>query len=332
MRRRFKPTWLQRKAVRDNVIRMVQSGTVLDMFRRAGIPGDFEPTDADFRLESLHPDRFVLRVALRSNGHVAHSYALKVYVDEFVARVWEHCQRLAAQAACPHGSLSLPTHFLAEERILVFPWVDGPFLSDVSDGRKTALLRDAARLAAHLHRLPVVPEDETTVPMLLDEVSERCERLRTNWPATYPLVEPFPDMLRQAATFLDPATPALVHGDLATGQFLCARDRLVLLDQDMFGYTDPAYDVGHFLAQQERRCLLDPSVREHADEWLAAFSDTYLAANPQVSRRNVSFYWGLTFVRKVYTLCRRDPVTAVSEGPLLADCARRCLSEVMRPE
>ena len=190
-------------------------------------------------------------------------------------------------------------------------------------------MRDAARLAAHLHRLPMVPEEETSLRMLLDEVTERCERLRANWPGAYPLVEPFPELLREAATHLAPAKPTFVHGDLATGQFLCSGDRLVLLDQDMFGYTDPAYDVGHFLAQQERRCLLDPTVRDHAAEWLSAFADTYLAEMPHVSRRNVSFYRALTFVRKVYTLCRRDPGAGPHEGPLLAERAQRYLREVI---
>jgi phosphotransferase family enzyme len=329
MRRRFKPTWMERRAVRENIIRLVQAGRVLEILRRAGIPEDFRPTDADFRLESLHPDRFVLRVTLRSNGHAVRAYALKAYADGFGEQVWEHCQKLAAQETCPHGSLCLPLHYLSDERILVFPWVEGPFLSEISDGRKPVLLRDAARLAAHLHRLPVVPEEETTLQMLLDEVADRCARLRANWPGAYPLVEPFPELLREAATRLVPATPALVHGDLASGQFLCSDNRLFLLDLDMFGYTDPAYDVGHFLAQQERRCLLDPTVRGYADEWLAAFSDAYLAAMPDVSWRNVSFYRALTFVRKVYTLCRRDPESAPGEGPVLADRAQRYLHEVI---
>src|SRR5262245_8766969 len=330
MRRRFKPTWQQRRSVRENIIRLVQTGKVLEILRREGIPEDFKPTDADFRLESLHPDRFVLRVKLHSNGHVARAYALKAYADEFAERVWKHCQALAAQATCPYGSLGLPTHYIADERILVFPWVEGPFLSEISDGRRPDLQRDAARLAAHLHRLPVVPEEETTLQTLLDEVAERCERLRANWPGAYPLVEPFPDLLREAAKHLAPATSALVHGDLATGQFLFSGGRLFLLDMDMFGYTDPAYDVGHFLAQQERRCQLDPTVLEYADEWLTAFADTYFEAMPHVSRRNVNFYRALTFVRKVYTLCRRDPEAGPGEGPALAERAERYLHDVIR--
>jgi aminoglycoside phosphotransferase (APT) family kinase protein len=169
------------------------------------------------------------------------------------------------------------------------------------------------------------------VAMLLDEVSERCERLRAKWPRAYPIVEPLAEQLREAAAHLEPAAPALVHGDLAAGQILCPRNRPVLLDQDAFGYTDPAYDAGHFLSQQERRCLLDASVRARADLWLAAFGDAYHAAMPRVSRRNVSFYRGLTFVRKIYTLCRRDPATGPTQAKILADRARHLLHEVMEP-
>src|SRR5439155_1220677 len=85
-----------------------------------------------------------------------------------------------------------------------------------------------------------------------------------------------------------------------SGQFLWTGDRLVLLDLDMFGYTDPAYDAGHFLAQLARRCLWDRTLPAHADQWLACFRDAYLAAMRRVSPRNVAFYESVTFVGKFY--------------------------------
>src|SRR5207247_10125865 len=92
---------------------------------------------------------------------------------------------------------------------------------------------------------------------------------------------------------------------MASGQFLWTGDRLVLLDLDMFGYTDPAYDAGHFLAQLARRYLWDRTLPAHADQWLASFRDAYLAAMRRVSPRNVAFYESVTFVPKIYTICRR---------------------------
>src|SRR5438094_713122 len=101
--------------------------------------------------------------------------------------------------------------------------------------------------------------------MFVAETRGRCDRLRHRWPETAAIIEPLLAAIQDAAALLDPAEPAPVHGDLAAGQFLWTGDRLVLLDLDMFGYADPAYDAGHFLAQLERRCLWDRTLLSHAD-------------------------------------------------------------------
>ena len=130
---------------------------------------------------------------------------------------------------------------------------------------------------------------------------------------TGPTIEPLAAQLQDAFAALDTAEPALIHGDLAAGQFLWTGEQLVLLDFDLFGYSDPAYDAGHFLAQLERRCLLDRTLPPHSKEWLACYREAYLAAAPQVSPRNVSFYQGLHLIRKIYTVCRHHP----EDGPYL---------------
>jgi len=155
----------------------------------------------------------------------------------------------------------------------------------------------------------LVPEQPTGVDVVVADTRGRCDRMRRRWPATAAFVEPLMAIVEEAATCLDPTAPALVHGDLATGQFLWTGARLVLLDLDMFGYTDPAYDAGHFLAQLERRCLREGVEPTVAGQWLAAFRDAYLEAMPppRVSPRNMWFYHGITLVRKIYTLHRKQP-------------------------
>jgi len=96
----------------------------------------------------------------------------------------------------------------------------------------------------------------------------------------------------------------------------------------MFGYTDPAYDAGHFLGQLERRCVWDTTLPAQAAQWLQCFRDAYLAAMPSVSARNVSFYHGLTLVRKMYTVCRRQPDEGPELVPRLAIRARAALEEL----
>ena len=307
--------------------RLLKPGAALDLLRSV-VPVTFELAEVDCTVESVHPDRFVLWARARADSGKERSYALKAYSDDFGQQVWDFAQTLAKHDAPELDGFCLPLTYLAEEHMLIFPWVDGAFLSKIVDERKPELLRLAARLAASLHRLPIVPEELTTAQMFVQEAQARCERLRQRWPQTAHLIQPLTTVLERAATVLDPVEPAPIHGDLAAGQFLWTGQRLVLLDLDMFGYADPAYDAGHFLAQLERRCLLDLTVRAHAREWLASFRDAYLAVMPGVSPRNVSFYCGLTLIRKIYTLCRRQPQEGPALAAHLAERARATLEEV----
>jgi len=327
MRFRFKPTPDQRAALRARLARLQQPAALLDILA-AALPADFDPTGATCTVPSAHSDRFVMRAQVRSAAGDERAFALKVYSDDFGERVWAHARALA-QHHRPNGAgLCLPTRYIPDERMLVFPWVEGRFLSEIVDDRKPPLLREAARLAATLHQLSVVPEHATTPEMLLEEARARYGRLRKRWPDVAPIVEPLMAMLEAAAAALDPVDPAPVHGDMAAGQFLWTGDRLVLLDLDMFGYTDPAYDAGHFLGQLERRCVWDTTLPAQAAQWLQCFRDAYLAAMPSVSARNVSFYHGLTLVRKMYTVCRRQPDEGPELVPRLAIRARAALEEL----
>ena len=69
----------------------------------------------------------------------------------------------------------------------------------------------------------------------------------------------------------------------------------------------------------------------HACQWLTCFREAYLAAMPRVSSRNVSFYRGLTLIRKIYTVCRRQPAEWPQLIPKLAVRARAALEEVASP-
>ena len=331
MRFRFKPTSEQRTALRGQLVRLEQPATALEIVRSV-LPHGFKPIDVVCTVQSVHPDRFVTKIQARSDTGETHSYALKAYSDDFVEQVWTHSQSLAQYRQPEYGGLCLAIAYVPEERLLIFPWVGGQFLSEIVDDRKPELLRLAARLAADLHRLSVIPEELTTPQMLFEETRARCDRLRLRRPQTTEIVEPLMAALREALPLLDPPDPAPVHGDMAARQFLWTGERLVLLDLDLFGYTDPAYDAGHFSAQLERRCLVDPTVQSLASLWIDSFCDAYLAAMPTVSLRNVFFYRGLTLIRKIYTICRREPAKWPELVPKLADRARAALHEITSPE
>ena len=87
-------------------------------------------------IQSVHPDRFVMRIQVNSNGAGAQVFAVKVYADDFGKHVWNLAQTLAATPGPHHDSLCLPLAYLTQERTLVFPWIAGEFLSDIVDARK----------------------------------------------------------------------------------------------------------------------------------------------------------------------------------------------------
>src|ERR1044071_77168 len=211
MRFRFKPTSEQRIALRGQMVRLQQPETLREAMG-AVLPPDFKPTQVMGTLQSVHPDRFVMRVQLRSESVPERAYALKVYSDDFVERVWAYSQTLVEQYRPGLSGICLPFQCLAQERALVSPWVDGEFLTDVVDGRRVELMQAAARVAADLHRVAIVPEELTTAQMLVEETRARCGRLCDRWPETTRLIEPLLAVLEEDWGMLDPAVPAPVHG------------------------------------------------------------------------------------------------------------------------
>src|SRR5262249_14644562 len=167
MRTRFKPSPEQRAGLRAQLARVQQPEVAYELIQPV-LPEDFIPTDVPVLPESVHPDRFSVRAEAHS-GSQSRAFALKGYADDFVSTVWAYSRSLAQVHRPNHRALSLPLHYNPAERILVSAWVSGPFLSDILDERKPDLLREAARLAAEVHRLPLTPERLTTAEKLVAE-------------------------------------------------------------------------------------------------------------------------------------------------------------------
>jgi phosphotransferase family enzyme len=329
MRIRPQATQEQRQALQATLMRIQRPEVALEIVR-SYLNASIEPESVVCTLQTVHPDRFVMKVRVRLVTGETLGHALKVYADDFGAQMWAFGQALAEQDPSNHTGLCLPRRYLHRERTLVFPWVDGVRLSDIVDDRKPDLLRRAAALAADLHRTPPNGLPTLTPEMVVAEALDRCERLQSRCPSLNATLMPLTRHMEEASVALEPARPALIHGDMAAGQFLWTGDRLVLLDLDAARHADPAYDVGHFLGQLERRCLRDLTLPAHAKRWLACFREAYPADALGVSWRNVSFYQGVTLVRKMYTVSHRDPVGGPRLATRLAERARAAFESVQQ--
>src|SRR5437899_12780324 len=206
MRFHFDPTPEQRAALEGQLARLQQPTPALELVA-AILPAGFAPASAVCTQRSAHSDRCVVQVRVRSHGGEERVYALKAYSDDFGERVWTHAVQLAGRLPPRHHRPCLPIRYLPQERVLVFEWVEGRILSKIVDGRKPELLRQAAAVAADLHRAPLVPEQPTTAQMLVAETRARCDNLRPFWPATADLVEPLLAELQAAVPHLDSTDP-----------------------------------------------------------------------------------------------------------------------------
>lgn len=307
---------------------------MLDLLQSA-LPAGIEPAAViSCTPMAAHKDRMVLRVRTGEHSGAERTYTVKCYCDDLVERVWAFTRMLADHLDGANGDrVGLPIAYVKQEWTLVSPWIDGVPLTEVTPPERAGLLRRAASMVVRLHRLAVAPEPPTTAVMLIEETLDRRERLRDRWPDTLAVVDPLVDALQELSASLDPAEPAPVHGDLGNAQLLWAQtaDRLVLFDWDRFGYADPAFDVGHFLAQLDRMAVLDPTVQALAPDWVSAFFDSYVEAMPQVSSRNVAFYRAMTLVWKIHTICRVQPAAWPQLVPQLAQAARAALQAAAAP-
>ncbi len=329
MRIRFKPTPEQRVGLR----------ALLDRFGEADYVRLLLTPLVDEKLgggpvrctrQNSHSDRFVLKVELRNADGEDISYAVKTYSDDFGSNVWTYAETLRRHFDDEDDGVCLPLGYDGPRKTLVFPWIEGETLSKIVAERKPELLKRAGRLAARLHRLSVVPEDVGRLETILQETRGRCDRARKIRHGAAAVVEPLWEQVSAAAGYLAPWKPAPIHGDLAAGQFVWTGSRLVLLDLDMYGYFDPAYDVGHFLAQLQRRLIIDGDLPIHSRGWAADFLETYRSMNPEVSLTNISFYFALTMLRKIYTICRRFPNGWTGIAPRIAKSAHDVLGSVYR--
>src|SRR5574341_387344 len=101
MRVRPQPTREQRHGLRDALTRIQRPDVALEVSRRC-LQAGFEPMTVDCTLQTAHPDRFVVKMRLRSIAGEEADYALKVYADDFAERMWALARSLAEQDPANH--------------------------------------------------------------------------------------------------------------------------------------------------------------------------------------------------------------------------------------
>jgi hypothetical protein len=159
-----------------------------------------------------------------------------------------------------------------------------------------ALIADAAY---KIHRSAVRPARTHTVADELRILRERLEAIaaaRQEWARR---VDRLLGQCDRMALALPPVTARPIHRDFHPGQILAERNRLWLLDFDLFSLGDPAVDVGNFIAH-----LTELSLRHFGDEQRlapieTAIEDTYVSLAGEGARARIRVYSLLTLARHI---------------------------------
>ena len=236
------PSPAQRLVLQQRLARLQDPSVALALLRQY-LPLRTLPVQAVCTPQSIAPDRFVLRVETRTAAGTRTAYAFKSYADDSGRRIMAVSQALATwwrqrQEPCV---VCVPAAYVPDEGLLISRWVAGRPADAGLERDHSAPLAGMAATLAHLHRAQVVPEAVTSVSTIVEATVTRCERLSRRQPAVADMLAPLVDALPSALPCLAPAVPTVVHGDVAPHHFLWDGHEMVLLDLDLYGYTDPAY-------------------------------------------------------------------------------------------
>lgn len=261
-------------------------------------------------------NRFVVRVDIEAADGNQATYALKGYADEQGQQISEFCRALSRDYAerresCP---VVLPSGYIHEERLLVIPWVHGVSMAEAIRAGRTDIIGHAIdhipRTLAGLHAARLVPEAPTPARAIAQFTVERWESHFWRFPEARERITTLNGLLQAGLPYLNPSSPALVHGDPQPGNFLLDDKRWMLLDLDKYGYADPALDIGYMLARLEDECLGQPAFDRWAPELVAVMFHACLESMPDLSPGNVAFFYAMTLIRKVLSRLFRVPAAA----------------------
>jgi aminoglycoside phosphotransferase (APT) family kinase protein len=247
----------------------------------------WEPAELRVTTVRYRPgQRHVLRVA------VAEGPALfaKVYRDDTGQRAVEAAARTARALAAFGAVPRAPAVYVTEDRVALWPEVDGTSLADVIAGCGAAAA-ELVRAAGSALRL-VHETSPHGVPAGPPAQAQAAESLRTGQivealaPAVGVLLRRTVGRALDVLSGLPEEPPTMTHGDFKCDNLLVdVAAGIHLLDFDRVGRADPAADVGKFLADLRWRTDGDGPTATHLHE---AFRHGYGATDPaRIARAQV---------------------------------------------
>jgi len=255
-------------------------------------------------------DRWVIRYRVGGADRPPIDVLGKLYRRRW--RAWTMYHRLgalgrAAVDVTGARSVQAPLGLERDLGLLLLEYVEGQDLRHAasSDGDGSAFA-SAAGWLARLHQLDPLPRLRHVTPQQeLAKASVWCATLAARLPDEARRLARTDQRLQQIAASLPGDAPAMVHRDFYYANVLWDGRQVWVLDLDQMRASDPALDVGHFLAHLDvlaYRTTGDP--RAYAKP-ATRFLLSYEAASGAALRERLPAYRAYTFLKLAATEAKR---------------------------
>lgn len=231
-----------------------------------------------YRLELR--SRSLLRVDLKENSKSVTVIA-KVMRAERAAQLFanlEELERLGFDAAAADGiTIPHPMAYSSEGIIWLEPVFDPPLHDLVGKEEFVSGCRAAAQTLGKLQTVSLrslLPYNLAEELLLLGQAAAETARI-------YPVLS---EQLNKTLFLIEKNAPSVeereltpVHRDFYDKQLLIGKERTTLIDADTLALSDPALDVGNFLAHLFLRASQHPPLSEQIKQGRQAFTEEYRA-------------------------------------------------------
>jgi hypothetical protein len=267
------------------LVRLGNPTYVAGMFTSLGIVPDLKQLPVITPIRFRPGERHVLRYeisALEPSGRGQRLYA-KLYSNaQDAARAFGIANRVVDWLAVNNMGLqgNRPEAMSQEDGVIFYPHAPGiPLSHQLHRSRRwlAPQLYVIGRGLATLHNGPETLQSdlkENTFTNEVKVVKRASEHIQVLLPETYNKILEILDKAQKRYSSLPQEKPTFTHSDFKADHLLCTSQGLTLIDFDTCKLTDPALDIGKFLADLEWWFTLKgiPAVEEAHAELLKGYS------------------------------------------------------------
>lgn len=246
-----------------HLVRLGTPSHVAEMFASLGIAHDLKELPVITPIRYRPGERHVLRYEISAPGSVSGEgrrlYAKLYENPEDAARAFRIANRVVDWLAANDCGLqgNRPEAMSREDGVIIYPHAPGTPLSHLlhRSGRWLAVqLKTIGGALATLHNGPETLQTalkENTLAKEVKVVKRASEHIQVLLPETHDKILEILDKLEGYYSKLPQENPTFTHSDFKADHLLSTPQGLTLIDFDTCTLTDPALDIGKFLADLE---------------------------------------------------------------------------------